>query len=102
MEEPMDVVAERLVREALGLNSNNSSNVTITHQNETNWQRTFLLLAALAGCMFGFFGLYIANDTRNQARSDQIKSEQALTELRQDIKAIRAYINAGLVQPKGK
>lgn len=96
--EPHEEVAGRIVRDLLGVPSSSNANITI--QGATNWQLTSAMMAAGLGVAFGFFGMYTANDTRNQARADQIRAEQAQTELRQDIKAIRAYINAGLVQPK--
>lgn len=100
MEEPQQVVAERVVRELLGLGAPSTSNANITISGTTHWQLTSAMVIAVAGAAFGLFGMYTANDTRNQARADQIRAEQAQTELRQDIKAIRAYINAGMVQPK--
>ena len=98
MEEPGAVVAERIVRELLG--SPSTSNANITFQGATNWQLTSAMMAAGLGVAFGLFGMYTANDTRNQVRADQIRAEQTQTELRQDIKAIRAYINAGMVQQR--
>lgn len=80
----------------------NSSNSTITVQGATGWQVTACLLIAVLGLASGAFGLYIAADTRNEQRSDALKMGQEAAELRQDIKAIRAYINAGMVRPKEK
>lgn len=73
----------------------NASNSTITVTGATGWQVTACLLLAVLGMTFGAFGLYIAKDTRDAQRADAL-------ELRQDIKAIRAYINAGMVRPKEK
>lgn len=68
-----------------------TSNITVT--GATGWQVTVCLLLAVMGVMCGAFGLYIAADTRNTQGRDSM-------ELRQDIKAIRAYINAGMVKPQ--
>jgi hypothetical protein len=83
------------IRDALERISRNDSRAEINVHGASSWQLTVCLLAAAVGLAFGTFGLYVANDTRNQVRIDTL-------ELRQDIKAIRAYINAGMVRPKEK
>lgn len=98
MEEPEETVVQRIVREILG--SPSTSNANVTFHGATNWQLTSAMTAAVLGVAFGVFGMYTAKDTKDQARIDQLKTEQDMFELRQDIKAIRAYINAGMVQPK--
>lgn len=87
------------------------SNLTVNGQ--ASWHITACLLAAFAGAGMGGFGLYMAKDARDEmrARSDEqaeamrhFEAEQKadLREARNDIKAIRAYINAGLMPGKGK
>lgn len=90
MGEPQDVTAERIVRDLLMPYARNDSNATINVHGASSWQMTVCVVAAVLGFSFGCFGLYIAADTRSDVR-----------ELRNDIKAIRAYINTGLLKPKG-
>ena len=92
---PVDEVVERVHKAVDEVNRltyrSNDSNSSLNVYGATSWQMTVCLLLAIVGAMFGCFGLYIASDTRSQLRSDTV-------ELRQDIKAIRAYINAGMVK----
>ena len=73
------------------LGAGTNSNSTINVHGANAWQMTACLVAAVFGVAFGSFGLYIAHDTREAQRIDAM-------ELRNDIKAIRAYINAGMVK----
>lgn len=69
MEEPQQVVAERVVRDLLGLGAPSTSNANITFQGATNWQLTSAMTCAAIGAAFGFFGLYTASKTESQTQS---------------------------------
>lgn len=96
MQEAIDRVNHAIDKvERLAHMRDNTSHSSIQVHGATGWQVTACLLLAVLGMASGAFGLYIAADTRNAQRVDSL-------ELRQDIKGIRAYINAGMVRPREK
>lgn len=78
------------------------SHSNLTVNGASSWHITACLLAAFAGFCFGGFGLYMAKDARDEMRDKAAQQAADLREARNDIKALRAYINAGLLPGKGK
>lgn len=92
--EPLDPLAERILREALGQNSNTQT-LTLQTPETTKWSVMALVVAG----MVSFFSLYIAAETKDQARADRQELLDEIRALKDDTKGIRAYINTGILKP---
>ena len=77
----------------------NSSNSTITVHGASSWQLTVCLLCAALGMAFGFFGLYVAADTKAEMRAERQSREVMAGWTSQELTAIRSYITSGKLAP---
>lgn len=93
--EPLDPLAERILREALGQNSN-SQTFTLQTSSPVAW---ICVLVAVIAVMFAGFSLNMASDARAQGRADRQELMDEIRALKDDTKGIRAYINTGRLQP---
>lgn len=93
--EPLDPLAERILREALG-NNTNSQTFTFQTSSPVAW---ICVLVAVVSVMFAGFSLSMAADARAQGRADRQELLDEIRALKDDTKGIRAYINTGRLQP---
>lgn len=105
MEEPIETVAERLVKEALfGVRGSGNSEVKIElHDPEgARSKASRAWIAAGLSCIVAVFSAWVAADTKAEVRALRQEQQIQLLELRSDVKGIRAYINTGQLPPKQK
>lgn len=93
--EPMDPLVERIIKEALGTNSN-SQTFTLQTSSPVAW---ICVIIATVSVMFAGFSLNMASDARAQGRADRQELLDEIRSLKDDTKGIRAYINTGRLQP---
>jgi hypothetical protein len=104
MEEPAEIMTDRLLRDLLMAGRNNNSTSTVVFQGG-GWSVGLLILAALitAGA------LYVADDAKDEVKAVRLEQQVMRNEVMAEIRdlrntdnAIRAYINTGRMPTQAK
>jgi hypothetical protein len=102
MEEPTEIVTDRLLRDLLMAGRNNNSTSTVVFQGG-GWSVGLLALAAVVAVG----SLYVADDAKDEVKAVRLEQQVMRNELMAEIRdlrntdnAIRAYINTGQMPKK--